>query len=781
MSARFQTVGPIRALRPIAIATILALATFGLSAMGTGEASAAPGSPRIVGGTDIDISLAPYQVALIDATAANDRDGQFCGGSILSKRIIVTAAHCFDAVPEVDSLRILAGSPTLSDEDQLADLEVSAVTLHPDWDAEAYEANAPTFNYAHDIAIIELAVPLTFQAGTIEAISLPSSDIGADIEAFISGWGYTGYKNNQNDPVDSNEDELIVPLPTELQGATVFTGTDAICSSSIGAKFESAFMLCAGDFSDAVDEEFYAQDTCSGDSGGPLALTTGETNILAGITSWGVGCAWQQPGVYTKVSNYVAWIKTFAGITYSATTFEEAAANNGSITTSATITLSGDTFTGADNSALGTVTNVPAGLTAVLKKASATTATLSFTGNATTHTNARDISNLTVTFGNADFTGGIASLVTGATKSDLVVNFADPASLAYSATTFVEAAANNGSITTTVTITLSGDTFEGDNDDPLGTVENVPAGLTAVLVKASATTATLNFTGNATTHTNGGDISNLTVTFDDSDFTAVDAAEVIGSTKSDLVIDFAPSSLAYSATTFDEAAANDGSITATVTITLSGDTFTGTNGAALGTVTNVPAGLTADLVRASATTATLRFTGNATTHTNDRDISNLTVTFANSDFTGGDALAVTGATKNNLVINFADPATSGGGGGGGGVSSPAVIVTPPSTGLVEPVRARVSGFAGNSATLNKTARADIREALRDNPAAKTATCRAFAPTGATAAETTLARSRAAATCAYIAKKAPALKLTVIKRNLKATTESQERAVRLIFG
>jgi hypothetical protein len=306
----------------------------------------------------------------------------------------------------------------------------------------------------------------------------------------------------------------------------------------------------------------------------------------------------------------------------------------------------------------------------------------------------------------------------------------------------------------------------------------VPAGLTADLVRASATTATLSFTGNATTHTNGGDISNLTVTFDDSDFTAVDAAEVIGSTKSDLVIDFAPSSLAYSATTFEEAAANDGSITATVTITLSGETFTGTNGAALGTVTNVPAGLTADLVRASATTATLSFTGNATTHTNDRDVSNLTVTFANADFTGGNASAVTGATRNNLVINFADPATSG---GGGGVSSPAAIITPPSTDLVEPVRARVSGFAGNSATLNKTARADIREALRDNPAAKTATCRAFAPAGATTAEAKLARSRAAASCAYIAKKAPALKLTVIKRNLKATTDSQERAVRLIFG
>lgn len=115
-------------------------------------------------------------------------------------------------------------------------------------------------------------------------------------------------------------------------------------------------------------------------------------------------------------------------------------------------------------------------------------------------------------------------------------------------------------------------------------------------------------------------------------------------------------SLDYSATTFAEAGANDGSITASVTITLTGDTFTGSNGDALGTVTNVPAGLTAVLVRASDTTATLSFTGSAAAHANANDVSNLTVTFGNAHFTGGDAAAVTGATTNNLAINFADPA-----------------------------------------------------------------------------------------------------------------------------
>ncbi|MDQ7089939.1 MAG: Ig-like domain-containing protein [Methylococcales bacterium] len=92
-----------------------------------------------------------------------------------------------------------------------------------------------------------------------------------------------------------------------------------------------------------------------------------------------------------------------------------------------------------------------------------------------------------------------------------------------------------------------------------------------------------------------------------------------------------------------------------VTITLVNETFTSVNGSALGAVTNVPSGLTAVLVRASNTTATLSFTGTADAHANADDISNLTVTFSDSDFTYSTASEVTNATKTDLSIDFADP------------------------------------------------------------------------------------------------------------------------------
>src|SRR5690606_12364964 len=106
-----------------------------------------------------------------------------------------------------------------------------------------------------------------------------------------------------------------------------------------------------------------------------------------------------------------------------------------------------------------------------------------------------------------------------------------------------------------------------------------------------------------------------------------------------------------------EDAANNGAITAKLTITVSGETFTGVNGMALAgaTVTNVPAGLTAVVTKVSATTAELSFTGRATNHLNGNDISNLTVTLGNAAFTGNSAAAVTGATRSNLSIDFSDP------------------------------------------------------------------------------------------------------------------------------
>jgi hypothetical protein len=72
-----------------------------------------------------------------------------------------------------------------------------------------------------------------------------------------------------------------------------------------------------------------------------------------------------------------------------------------------------------------TFSNLPQGLTAVLTRTSATTASLTLSGQAVAHTDANDVPNLTLTLGNTAFALGNAAGVTNAMRSDLSINFGD--------------------------------------------------------------------------------------------------------------------------------------------------------------------------------------------------------------------------------------------------------------------------------------------------------------------------------------------------------------------
>ena len=330
--------------------------------------------------------------------------------------------------------------------------------------------------------------------------------------------------------------------------------------------------------------------------------------------------------------------------------FAEAAANDGSVTGSVTATLAGDTFA-SDVVDHVTASNVPAGLTASFARTSSTVVTLTLTGNATAHAGANDVDDLTITFADGAFTNEAASTIGGSTKNDLAIGFTDASSIAY-AGSFAEAAANDGSVTGSVTATLAGDTFASDVVDHV-TASNVPAGLTASFARTSSTVVTLTLTGNATAHAGANDVDDLTITFADGAFTNEAASTIGGSTKNDLAIGFTDaSSIAY-AGSFAEAAANDGSVTGSVTATLAGDTFA-SDVVDHVTASNVPAGLTASFARTSSTVVTLTLTGNATAHAGANDVDDLTITFADGAFTNEAASTIGGSTKNDLAIGFTD-------------------------------------------------------------------------------------------------------------------------------
>jgi len=91
---------------------------------------------------------------------------------------------------------------------------------------------------------------------------------------------------------------------TDLREVDVPIISDATCKTYSGYSRITTNMICAGYASGG-------KDSCQGDSGGPLFQKISDKYVQIGIVSWGLGCARAgAPGVYTKIGNYNAWLKT---------------------------------------------------------------------------------------------------------------------------------------------------------------------------------------------------------------------------------------------------------------------------------------------------------------------------------------------------------------------------------------------------------------------------------------------------------------------------------------
>lgn len=112
-------------------------------------------------------------------------------------------------------------------------------------------------------------------------------------------------------------------------------------------------------------------------------------------------------------------------LTYSSRAFREAGANDGSVSTVQTLTLKGETFLGTIGEEVpgAAFSNVPPGLTPVLIKTGAQTASLSFTGKALSHTPSDSVADVGLSLGNGAFAGGIAGEVANASVTDISITF----------------------------------------------------------------------------------------------------------------------------------------------------------------------------------------------------------------------------------------------------------------------------------------------------------------------------------------------------------------------
>ncbi|XP_037297322.1 trypsin-3-like [Manduca sexta] len=216
---------------------------------------------RIVGGQEADIINHPYQVSFIV------NQSYFCGGFIVSKHWIVTAAHCAQNV-DPSTVVLRAGSSWRQNGTLIP---IAEVIPHPEYDDPAFDK---------DVAVMRTESPIEF-TDTIQPIDLPplGRHMKARSEFVVSGWGRTKQGASS--------------IPDRLMSVQIPVVSYPECFLSYFSVL-TRNMWCGGNFI------MGGQGTCQGDSGG----TAVQDGVACGIVSFGRGCGQSfNPSVFADIAS----------------------------------------------------------------------------------------------------------------------------------------------------------------------------------------------------------------------------------------------------------------------------------------------------------------------------------------------------------------------------------------------------------------------------------------------------------------------------------------------
>ncbi|XP_023246052.1 chymotrypsin-2-like [Copidosoma floridanum] len=218
---------------------------------------------RIVGGKIAAIGAFPYQVSICH------NEKHICGGAIIHKSWILTAAHC--CYGSTSDLVIHAGTNKLNETGTA--YQSQKIFTHPKFSVLLRR---------NDICLIKVKETITFN-DLVQPVRLPPYDINENgLPAVVSGWGATSY---------------LADYSNDLQYLDTFLLSRSSCMWKTMIPVISTKKICA--FSRKNE------GSCSGDSGGPLVANA----AIVGVVSYGFnGCASGKPDIFTRVYKYVDWI-----------------------------------------------------------------------------------------------------------------------------------------------------------------------------------------------------------------------------------------------------------------------------------------------------------------------------------------------------------------------------------------------------------------------------------------------------------------------------------------
>lgn len=243
---------------------------------------------RVVGGRDSHLGEFPWSVLIRETSLLGFFVKTKCGGVLIDPKWVLTAAHCqpgmFGSLIVVVGEYDLSGRPSERQATKPSVRKVRRMIIHRDYNPS---------NFDNDIALLELESPFQVQPHVVP-ICLPEKeeDFNGQL-ALVAGWGKLSFGG---------------PVPKVLQVAKLPVIGNKRCQemyhNSGHMKLISDSFLCAG-YADG------GQDSCEGDSGGPLQVQRSDGRwVLAGTVSHGIKCAEPNlPGIYIRTAAYLPWIK----------------------------------------------------------------------------------------------------------------------------------------------------------------------------------------------------------------------------------------------------------------------------------------------------------------------------------------------------------------------------------------------------------------------------------------------------------------------------------------